>query len=156
MSRCPYCDCELPGFQTLCDDCYEKRRTEVGKPRSFVETLRKFVANPLAITDQQVMDMRAVPMWAVVCFWCGGLLFCWFGGWAKSRYQFSILSNAVLRGTLLCLAISLALSLALSRRNLHLYWKNASAVFFLISMGVAGHYYIGSNAIRVLAKAIKW
>jgi len=152
MSRCPHCDRELPGFQTLCDDCYEKRRVEIEKPRSLIQTLQHFVANPLAITDQDVMDIRRMPAWFVVCCSCGGLLLCWFGGWVKANGQYAPISDVVLHGTLLCFVISLVLSLAVARRNLHVYWKAASQAFFLWSMGISGNFWIGSHGLRIL----KW
>ena len=156
MSRCPHCDRELPGFQTLCNDCYEKSALEISQPRSFLHVARQFVANPLTITDEDVTEMRRAPTWLVVGFWCGGLLLCWFGGWAKIRYQYSLVSDVVLRGTLTCFAISLVLSIGLARRNLRVYWTAASLMFFLMSIGVSGHLFIGSNAIKTMAKAINW
>jgi hypothetical protein len=35
MSRCPYCDRELPGFETLCQECFEAGYEQVGHPKSF-------------------------------------------------------------------------------------------------------------------------
>jgi len=100
--------------------------------------------------------MKTMPIRGVLFFWCSGLLLCWFGGWAKARYQYPVLSDIVLRGMLLCVGISLALSLVIARRGLHVYWKVASLTFLLMSLGVSGHFYIGSNAIKSLAKAMKW
>jgi len=154
MSRCPYCDRELTGFQTLCDDCYEKRRVEIAKPRSFVEILRQLLENPLNITDQDVAE--TMPISLMLFFWCFGLILCWFGGWAKARYQYSILSDVVLHGTLLCVGLALALTLAIARRGLRVDWDAASEMFLLNSIGVSGYFFIGSNAIESLTKTIKW
>jgi len=44
MSQCPDCGCDLPGFQTLCEKCYEARYTVMGQPRrskSFRERLTR-------------------------------------------------------------------------------------------------------------------
>jgi nitrate/nitrite transporter NarK len=86
--------------------------------------------------------MRTASIWPVFCFWCSGLLLRWFGGWAEVRYQYSLVSDAVLPGMLLCFGISL-LSLALARRNLPLCWKVASFISFLMSLEVSGHSCIG-------------
>jgi len=168
MPRCPYCDCELIGFDTLCDDCYEKRRVEVDTPRSVIQSLRQFVWNPLDLTDGNIVEMKTMAIWRVPFLWCSGLLLCWFGGWAKAHYQCPILSGIVLRGMLQCVVISLALSLAIARRGLHVssrvvrvraHVSGSDPAFepSSILMSGSGHFYIGSNAIRSLAaKAIKW
>jgi hypothetical protein len=91
-----------------------------------------------------------MPVWPVLCFWCSGLLLCWFGGWAKAHYQYPAFSDVVLRGALLCVKVSLVLTIALARRNLHVYWKAAGIVFFLVSIGVSGHFYIGSHVFTAL------
>ena len=33
MSKCPYCRTELPGLQTLCQECWEKRSASPDPPR---------------------------------------------------------------------------------------------------------------------------
>ena len=99
--------------------------------------------------------MKEMPILPILCFWCGGLLLCWFGGFAKSRYQYSIFSDVVLRGMLLCFGISLGLAVALARRKLHVYWRGVSFAFLLMSMGVSGHFYIGSHAVSTLVRALK-
>ena len=99
--------------------------------------------------------MKRAPILLVTCFWCSGLLLCWFGGWAKARYQYPPLSSVVFRGTLLCAGISFVLTLAWARRNLHLYWRCAALVFFWMSVGVSGHFYIGSNAFSTPVRALK-
>ncbi len=35
MSRCPYCDRELPGFETLCQQCFEAGYEQVAHPKSW-------------------------------------------------------------------------------------------------------------------------
>ena len=154
MPRCPYCDSELPGLQTLCDACYEKGGVDVGKPHSFAQTVWQFLENPLDITDQDVLP--PAPISLTLSFWCFGLLLCWFGGWAKARYEYAFPSDTVLRGALLCAGIALTLALALGRRGLRVYWDAVSVMFLLASIGVSGHFFVGSNAIKALTKAVKW
>ena len=33
MSRCPYCDCELTGLETLCQNCFDKGYEQVRHPK---------------------------------------------------------------------------------------------------------------------------
>ena len=40
----------------------EKRRVEIAKPRSFVETLRQFLKNPLNIMDQDVAETMPISL----------------------------------------------------------------------------------------------
>jgi hypothetical protein len=35
MSRCPYCDRELPGFETLCQQCFEAGYEQVAHPKTW-------------------------------------------------------------------------------------------------------------------------
>lgn len=35
MSRCPYCGRELPGFETLCQECFEAGYEQVAHPKSW-------------------------------------------------------------------------------------------------------------------------
>ena len=46
MSQCPDCGCDLPGFQTLCSECYDARYAGVGRPKSLLESIRQFGSNP--------------------------------------------------------------------------------------------------------------
>jgi hypothetical protein len=156
MSQCPSCGRELPGLQTLCAECYESRYVAIGQRRGFLQELRWFVLNPLGISEQDLTEASGLPLFFTVGCWCIGLLLCWFGGWAKVHYQYSLFSDVVLRGALVCLIISLILSLVLARKNLHFHWKLASFTFVLMSMGVAGWFYVGSNAFTALAKVVNW
>ena len=115
-------------------------------PRPLLESMRLFVANPLQITEAHILEARGVSLWLPIAFWCSGLFFCWFGGWARVHYQYSPLSHEVLSGALLCSGVSVVLSLALARTNLKLHWKIASIMFFINSMGIAGFFFIGSHA----------
>ena len=40
MSRCPYCDRELPGFETLCQQCFEAGCDRVVHPKPWWQRLR--------------------------------------------------------------------------------------------------------------------
>jgi len=46
MSQCPDCGCDLPGFQTLCSECYDARYAGVGRAKSLLESIRQFGSNP--------------------------------------------------------------------------------------------------------------
>lgn len=155
MSKCPGCGREVPGLETLCAACYANRYAEVGTQRSVLQALRGFLSNPLSITDPDVEDTKRLSAAFSFAFWFGGLLLCWFGGWARTHYQSSLYSGVVLRGALICFAISFALALVLARRRLEFHWRIASVVFLLISMGVAGHFYIGSSGIPTLLKNLR-
>ena len=37
MSRCPYCNRELPGFDTLCQECFDAGYEQVAHPMSWWE-----------------------------------------------------------------------------------------------------------------------
>jgi hypothetical protein len=156
MPQCPFCGSDLPGVQTLCQKCYDARYAQIARPRSFLESMRQFVSNPLCLTEEDLLEESRVSFLVVVAFWCSGLLICWFGGWARVHYKYSLFSNEVLSGALLCIGISIFMSLVLARTNLRLHWKIASPVFVAISMGVAGHFFIGSNGVHKLIEAVKW
>jgi len=155
MPKCPYCGLELPGLQTLCRECYASRQLELDLPQSARRTLFKFLSNPLNITDRDIEEANKAPAGVLFIFWCCGLSLCWFGGWARAHYESPLFSAAVLHGALICLAVSLPLSLVLARKNLRLHLKVASLVFVLISMGVAGHFYLGSMGVSRLIKVFE-
>jgi len=153
MSKCLYCGRELPPLQTLCQECYERRYIETHSPRSLFETLRDFVSNPLNITDSDWEDVNRFPAPLAIAFCFGGLLLCWFGGWARVRYRYSLFSGVVVVGALICFVVSLLAALVLARKKLRWEWDTASVIFLLTACGVAGYFYVGSSAISTLLKA---
>lgn len=118
MPRCSDCRCDLPSFETLCSKCFEARYSAVGRPKSFLESVRQYVSNPFGITPDQVPSMRLPAVLFCCCF---GLLVCWFGGFAEVGYKYSLFSDVVLSGAFLVLVksavLSLGLSLYLARKN---------------------------------------
>ena len=135
MPQCSDCHCDLPGFETLCSKCLEARYSELGHPKSVLESMRLFVSNPFGITleSKSKMGRRG----AIACS-CGGVLLCWLGGFAKVAYKCPLFSDAVLYGSFQCLvksaSLSLGLSLFLARKNLRLYWEVALGGFLAISL----------------------
>jgi hypothetical protein len=146
MPQCPSCGSELPGLQTLCQKCYDAEYDQVGRPRSFLKSIRRFVTNPLSLSEKDLTEGGSVSVLFFIAFWCSGLVFCWFGGWAGVHFEYSPFSRAVLPGALSCIGISVIASLALARTNLKLHWRVASPVFTMISVGVAGNFFIVRTA----------
>jgi hypothetical protein len=72
---------------------------------------------------------------------CGGVLVCWYAGFAKFGYKYSLLSDAVVSGAFQILlqvaGLSLGMSLFLARKNLKLYWEIALSGFLMVSFGYA-------------------
>jgi hypothetical protein len=118
--------------------------------------MRLFASNPLSLTEEDLMAGRMVPALFFIAFWCSGLVFCWFGGWARVHFEYSPFSREVLPGALSCIGISLLLSLALARTNLKLHWRVASPMFTMISIGVAGNFFIGSRGVYRLIETVNW
>jgi hypothetical protein len=135
MSRCLNCRCDLPDLETLCSKCFEARYSTIDRRRSFAESVWQYVSNPFGITKENTPKMR-LPGVIICC--CGGLLICWFGGFAEVGYRYSPLTNVVLSGALRVFlksaCLSLILSLYLSRKNLRMHREVALGVFLAISI----------------------
>jgi hypothetical protein len=145
MSQCPYCERDLAGFQTLCSKCFEARYSELGRPKSFLESMRQYVSNPLGLTAEDFLQEENITIPVAFACWCGGLLICWLGGWIKADYKYSAFSDEVLSGALMCVLVSITATLVFARTNLKLHWRMASAVFAVCAWGVAGWFFIGSG-----------
>ena len=146
MPRCSDCNCDLPDFETLCSKCFAARYSELGRPKSFLQSVREYVSSPLGLTAEDLLrqeEKATIPV-AVAC-WCGGLLICWLGGWIKGDYKYSAFSNEVLSGALTCVLVSIGATLFFARTNLKLHWRVASTVFAVSAYGVAGWFFIGSG-----------
>jgi len=142
MPQCSVCHRDLPGFDTLCSKCFDARYSELDHPESIQQSLRRYVSNPFGITRESEGKLR-LP--AAIAFCCGGVLLCWFGGFAEVGYKYSLFSDGVLSGALLILlksaGLSLGMSLFLARRNLRLYWEVALGgvlgyLFMLCALGL--------------------
>ena len=135
MPRCSDCHCDLPGFETLCSKCLEARYSELGHPKSVLESMQQFASNPMGITPE---SERKLHLPAAIAFCCGGVLIYWYGAFAKLGYKCPLFSGAVLSGTFLILVksagLSLGISLFLARKNLGLYWEIALSLFLGISL----------------------
>jgi hypothetical protein len=135
MPQCSDCHCDLPGFETLCSKCLEARYSELGHPKSVLESMRLFVSNPFGITleSKSKMGRRG----AIACS-CGGVLLCWLGRFAKVTYKSRSSRTRSFMGHSNCLvksaSLSLGLSLFLARKNLRLYWEVALGGFLAISL----------------------
>jgi hypothetical protein len=145
MPRCSDCHCELPGFETLCSKCFEARYSELGRPKSFLQSMRQYVSNPLGLTAEDLLREERVTIPVAIACWCGGLLICWLGGWIKANYNYSAFSDEVFSGALTCVLFSISATLAFARTNLKLHWRIASTVFAVSAYGVAGWFFIGSG-----------
>jgi len=134
MPRCLDCRRELPSFETLCSKCFEARYSEASHPPPLLRSFGRYVSNPFGVTHDSKPTMR-LPGFVFCC--CGGVLLCWYGGFAELGYKYALFSNAVLSAALLILAkswcLSLGLSLFLARKNLSLYWEVALGGFLAIS-----------------------
>jgi len=136
MSRCSDCECDLPSSQTLCSKCYDARYSELGRPRSFLESIRRFGSN---LQREQVREHRikAQPWWVAWCFAIVGLAldwrcaFEWFAG-KCSFYSVIVLGRAVLI-MLACAGISLLLVCIVPRPA---RWRDALLLFGAFSMAV--------------------
>jgi len=134
MSRCSNCDRELPGFDTLCAECFEARSAQLEHPEPFLQAVGRRISNPFGITAETKSTMTLRPA-AVV----GGIavLFYWYGAFALFGYHRPPFSSEVLSGALFVLlksaCLSLALSLFLSRKNLGMYWEVSLGVFLGLS-----------------------
>ena len=135
MPQCSDCHCDLPSFETLCSKCLEARYSELGHPKSVLESMQQFVSNPFGITPESKSEMGL--RGAIACS-CGGALLCWFGGFAKAGFKCPLFSDAILSGAFLILvksaSLSLGMSLFLARKNLRLYWEVALGGFPAVSL----------------------
>jgi hypothetical protein len=135
MPRCSDCRCNLPSLETLCSKCFEARYSALAHPKSFLESVRQYVSNPLGITPDQIPSIE-FPAVIVCC--CLGILLCWFAGFAEVGYKYSLFSGVVFSGAFLVLVksavLSLGLSLYLARKNLEMYWSIALGGFVSISI----------------------
>jgi hypothetical protein len=87
MSLCSDCHCVLPGFETLCSKCFEARHSELGRPKSFLESKRQYASSPLGLTAEDFLQEEKITIPVAIACWCGGLLICWLGGWIKADYN---------------------------------------------------------------------
>jgi hypothetical protein len=135
MPQCSYCYCDLPGDETLCSKCFEARYSKLGHPTSLLQSIRQWVSNPLGLTPE---SERTIRLPAAVFFCFGGILLCWYGGFARVGYRHSLFSEEVVSGALLILVksagLSLGLALFMARKNLKLYWEAALVLFLGISL----------------------
>jgi hypothetical protein len=145
MPHCSYCQCDLPGFETLCSKCFEAKYSELSRPKSFLESMRQYVSNPLGLAAEDFLQEEKITIPIAIACWCGGFLICWLGGWIKADYKYSAFSDEVLSGALMCVLVSISATLVFARTNLKLHWKIASAVFAVSAYGVAGWFFIGSG-----------
>lgn len=107
--------------------------------------MKEFLSNPIKLTAKDLLQEEKMPLAVIVACWCGGLLICWLGGWAKANFKYSVFSSEVLSATLLCVLISTVSTLVFARTNRKLHWKIASAVFAVSAWGIAGWFLIGSH-----------
>ena len=145
MPHCSECGCDLPTFETVCSKCYDARYAGMGRPKHFLESMQQFLANPLRLTAEDLLQEEKVTLPVALACWGGGLLICWFGGLARADFKCSASSDEVFSGALICVLISLGATLALARTNGKLHWRIASTVFAVSSWGVMGFLYIGSR-----------
>jgi len=100
--------------------------------------MRQYISNPLGLAPEQVRSESKMRLPGAIAGCCGGLLACWFGGFAKVGYKYSLFSDVVFSGAFFILVksagLSLGLSLFLARKNLRLYWEIALGMFFVISL----------------------
>lgn len=144
MPRCSDCDCDLPGFETLCSKCFAARYSELGRPKSFLQSVREYVSSPLGLTAEDLRQQEQKPTIPVAAAgWCVGLLICWLGGWIKGDCKYSAFSNEVLSGALTCVLVAISATLFFARTNQTLHWRIASTVFAGFAYGVAGWFFIG-------------
>lgn len=134
MPQCPDCGRDLPALQTLCSQCYEARYADVGRPKSFLESLRESRWNP---RRQQVNEERiqARP-WLPWFFALIGLLldwrcsFEWFAG-KSSCFSADVLGRAALI-VLACGAISVFAMCVTAKAR----WQHALALFTVLSVSL--------------------
>jgi hypothetical protein len=147
MPNCLHCDCVLPGAEKVCRSCYEERYSNLNAPKQPLSAqLRRLISNPTGITQEELATTPN-PAPAVVIACCVvGLLVCWFGGFAKVHYRFSLSSELVILGGIRCLVLSLSYVVVMARDGWRILWKVVPHAFLLSSWGVAGWYFIRSSA----------
>jgi hypothetical protein len=77
-------------------------------------------------------------------FWTsilGGLATNWFGAFAKYRGRYPLVSWRVLHEFELFLFLSVCIAVIIGRRN----WRLSVLVFWFVSIGVAGFFFIGAR-----------
>src|SRR2546429_6278257 len=77
MPQCSGCRCDLPGFETLCSKCLETRYSELGHPKSFLESVLPYVSNSMGVTAESESKM---PLPGAIFCCCGGVLVCLCAG----------------------------------------------------------------------------
>jgi hypothetical protein len=135
MPQCSGCRCDLPGLETVCSKCLETRYSELDHSKSFLESVLSYISNPLGVTAASESKM---PLSGAIFCCCGGVFVCWYAGFAKVGYKYSLFSDAVFSGAFQILlqvaGLSLGMSIFLARKNLKLYWEIAFSGFLAISL----------------------
>ena len=132
MPPCPECECDLPGCQTLCSECYEARYATVGRPKSLRKSIRQFGSNP---RRQRVIENRinVQPWWLAWCFAVIGIVLDWRCAFEWFAGQSPFYSESVLARTglivLVCAGVTLLAVLIARERRLRV----ASTLFCVVS-----------------------
>jgi len=143
MSKCRYCECELPGNEQSCLPCYESRYAAIGKPKPPIKDLvLGFIANPLGLKVEDLETRRSFGA-DIICTTIG-LLLCWLGGYAKLHYQVPAVSKPVLHAAEFCLVLAVPLALFFVRIGWKIYWRGFCFAFLFFSYGIYGWFAIGA------------
>jgi len=134
MPQCPDCGCDLPSFQTLCSRCFEARYAEVGRPKSFTESIRQFGSNPRRW--EAIENRITQPCWLAWCFAVIGLVVDWRLAFESFGGRNSASSESVLYETALIVIWIGALAAVVVRVTRGARWRNLGAVFLLFSLVV--------------------
>ena len=135
MSQCPDCGRDLPGFQTLCSKCYDARYSDVGHPKSLLESIRQLGSNPIR---RQVIEERikAQAWWVPWCLALIGLAFDWRLAFEWLAGKSVFLSLDVLSRTGLIVAACASVALLAAGLTREAKWRDALPLFCAISMVV--------------------
>lgn len=151
MADCPYCGTPLPGNERICKKCFDQHYSQVETPRTpILQQIATYIKAPLPIAD--VTDRPS--LFANLLYVIGGFFFCWFGGVTRTDYKLPLLSAGVFQAAIRCSWIPIVFSLFFGRRGLRVYWTVVPIIFCLLACGVAGWYFIGSDAPMKLANAL--
>lgn len=138
MPRCSYCGSELPGLERVCPGCYEGNYAELSRPRSFLDSIRRFILNPPtrhARGDEDSAKARQ-PWWLMSCWILGGLGFDWDCAFEWFSTKHPLFSEPVLGRTVIislcCAAVAFLLACVVRRAR----FREAPAMFFLVSSQV--------------------